>query len=185
MTQSTKNALNKIKSQVAECSKCELHKTRLNTVFGEKDYNAKIMIIGEGPGANEDKTGRPFVGRAGKLLDEVLHNYGLSREKGVFISNIVKCRPPENRKPKMKEIECCLPYLTEQIRLINPLLIILLGLTAAKSYLNLEDQMKNIRGKLMIVDGRNIMVTYHPAAILRNPNLKKFLEQDIQKASEL
>ncbi|MFP4604726.1 MAG: uracil-DNA glycosylase family protein [Bacteroidales bacterium] len=185
MTKSNKDSLNKIKSEVASCTKCELHKTRLNTVFGEKDYNAQIIIIGEGPGANEDKTGRPFVGRAGKLLDEVLFKYGLSREKGVFITNIVKCRPPENRKPKKKEIECCLPYLKEQIRLINPRLIILLGLTAAKSYLGIDEQMKNIRGEIITVDGRNIMVTYHPAAILRNPNLRNFLEQDIHKASEL
>ncbi|MFO8234499.1 MAG: uracil-DNA glycosylase [Bacteroidales bacterium] len=185
MDKNNTKLLNQIKDQVSICTKCPLHETRKNAVFGEMDYNAKIMIVGEGPGANEDKTGRPFVGRAGKLLDEILHKYGLSREDGVFISNIIKCRPPKNRQPKKPEIEQCLPYLEEQIRLINPKLIILLGLTAVKSYLDTDDQMKNIRGNIITRKTRNIMASYHPAAILRNPNLRSLLEQDIKKVSKL
>ena len=179
----TTTQLDSIKEQVLSCKKCDLHKTRLNAVFGEHDYSAKIMIVGEGPGANEDKQGRPFVGRAGKLLDEILHKYGLSREKGVFISNIVKCRPPENRLPRKKEINACFSYLEEQIELINPKIIVLLGLTAAKSFMGLKEQMKGIRGKEMEKKGKTVIVTYHPAAILRNPNLREFLEKDIEKVS--
>jgi DNA polymerase len=175
--------LNRIQSQVIHCKKCSLHKTRQNAVFGESDYQAGIMIIGEAPGANEDKQGRPFVGRAGRLLDEILEKYDMNREKGVFISNIVKCRPPENRLPKKNEIETCIPYLEKQIELINPEVIVLLGLTAARSFMGLKEQMKEIRGKEMEKDGKKVMVTYHPAAILRNPNLRPFLEKDIEKVS--
>jgi DNA polymerase len=157
----------------------------MNAVFGEADLEASVMIIGEGPGANEDKLGRPFVGRAGKLLDQVLEKYQLTRQEGVFISNIVKCRPPENRLPRKIEIDTCLPYLEEQIKLINPKIIVLLGLTAVKSYLGLKEQMKELRGKTIEKEGKKIMVTYHPAAILRNPNLRPLLEQDIQKVSSM
>jgi DNA polymerase len=185
MNKKYQDELNEIKQQVLGCTKCELHKTRINSVFGESDYQAKIMIIGEGPGANEDKLGRPFVGRAGKLLDEILDKYGLSRDDGVFISNIVKCRPPSNRLPKKQEINECLPYLERQIDLIGPKIIILLGLTAVKSFLGRKDQMKDIRGKILELDGRKIMPTYHPAAILRNQNLRTYLEEDIEKVSNI
>jgi len=179
------SAFNALHSGVIECTQCPLHETRINAVFGEGDINADILIIGEGPGANEDKLGRPFVGRAGKLLDEVLGNYGLSREQGVFIANIVKCRPPNNRVPKKLEVNTCIPYLEKQIELLNPKIILLLGLTAVKSFLGIEEQMKAIRGVEKSNNGRTVMATYHPAAILRNPKLKKFLEEDIQKVAHI
>lgn len=177
--------LNELKSKVLSCTRCPLHETRLNAVFGEGDYQANILIIGEGPGANEDKLGRPFVGRAGKLLDEVLGTYNLTRKEGVFIANIVKCRPPKNRVPRKKEVETCIPYLEEQIRLINPKIIVLLGLTAVKSFLGIDEQMKAIRGQKKQKNGQTVIATYHPAAILRNPNLRPLLEEDIQEISRL
>ncbi len=173
-----------IRNQVVNCKKCILHKSRQNAVFGESDLSARIVIIGEAPGANEDKQGRPFVGRAGKLLDEILEKYGLNRQKGVFISNIVKCRPPENRLPRKQEIDSCFPYLEKQISLINPEIIVLLGLTAARSFMGLQEQMKEIRGKEMEKNGRKVIVTYHPAAILRNPNFRPILEKDLETVSK-
>ena len=179
------STFNQLRSDVIECIQCPLHETRINAVFGEGDNNASILIVGEGPGANEDKQGKPFVGRAGKLLDEVLENYGLSREKGVFIANIVKCRPPKNRVPRKSEVERCFPYLEKQIELLNPKIILLLGLTAVKSFLGIEEQMKEIRGVEKSKDGRKVMATYHPAAILRNPKLRELLEEDIQKIAQI
>jgi len=178
-------SMEKLKSEVIKCTKCSLHETRMNAVFGEGDYKANILIIGEGPGANEDKQGRPFVGRGGKLLDEVLSKYGLSREEGIFIANIVKCRPPNNRVPKKKEVNKCIPYLEKQIHMVNPKIILLLGLTAVKSFLGIEEQMKEIRGKKKEKDGKKVMATYHPAAILRNPNLRELFEEDIKKVSQI
>jgi DNA polymerase len=185
MNKKDQSTFNQLYSDVVKCTQCPLHETRINAVFGEGDINAEILIIGEGPGANEDKQGRPFVGRAGKLLDEVLGNYGLSREKGVFIANIVKCRPPQNRVPKKSEVNTCFPYLEKQIELLNPKIILLLGLTAVKSFLGIEEQMKTIRGVENSKDGRKVMATYHPAAILRNPNLRDLLEEDINKIAIL
>jgi len=179
------SSLEKLKSEVIKCTRCSLHKTRINAVFGEGDYNADILIIGEGPGANEDKQGRPFVGRGGKLLDEVLAKYGLNREAGVFIANIVKCRPPNNRVPKKDEVNTCIPYLEEQIQMIDPKIILLLGLTAVKSFLGIDEQMKEIRGKEKEKDGKTVMATYHPAAILRNPNLRSWFEEDIKKVNQI
>lgn len=183
MAGNTISKLETLKKQVITCTRCGLHETRNKAVFGEGDYKADILIIGEGPGANEDKLGRPFVGRAGKLLDEILEQNKLTREQGVFIANIVKCRPPKNRVPRKKEIETCFPYLEQQIELIDPSIIVLLGLTAVKSFLGIEEQMKVLRGKKMERDGRTVMATYHPAAILRNPNLRGLLEEDIQQIS--
>ncbi len=185
MNKKARSTFNQLHSKVIECTQCPLHASRTNAVFGEGDINANILIIGEGPGANEDKQGRPFVGRAGKLLDEVLGNYGLSREKGVFIANIVKCRPPGNRVPRKTEVNTCFPYMEKQIELLNPKMILLLGLTAVKTFLGIEEQMKVIRGVEKSKDGRTVMGTYHPAAILRNPNLRNLLEEDIQKVSQI
>ena len=158
MAKNNNNAsLEKLKSEVIKCTKCSLHETRINAVFGEGDYNANILIIGEGPGANEDKQGRPFVGRGGKLLDEVLSKYALNRESGVFIANIVKCRPPNNRVPKKDEVNTCIPYLEKQIQLINPKIILLLGLTAVKSFTGIDEQMKEIRGKEYEKDRKSVV----------------------------
>ena len=155
----TIDQLEKIRASVKDCTRCPLHEQRNQAVFGEGPWDARIMIIGEGPGAKEDELGRPFVGRAGKLLDKLLEKQGFSREKNVFIANIVKCRPPKNRVPHKKEIESCYPYLKEQIDLINPDIILLLGATAVKSYRgeSLKDKMSDIRGRWSHENGRMVI----------------------------
>ena len=179
-----KDALEKLKAQVLTCKQCPLHKKRIQAVFGEGSYDARIFIIGEGPGAIEDQLGRPFVGRAGKFLDHILEKYGLSRNSNVFISNIVKCRPPENRIPTTHEINSCFPYLKQQIELINPHILVLLGSTALKSFMGTHDKISELRGQWMEINGRLLLPTFHPAAGLRNPAYKKALEKDIQKLSD-
>jgi len=172
--------LKQIKKQVLGCTACPLHQERNLAVFGEGPWESRIMVIGEGPGANEDKLGRPFVGRAGKLLDQMLEKQDLSRGKNVFIANIVKCRPPQNRVPHKKEVETCFPYLREQIRLINPEIILLLGATAMRSYWgSLDEKVSDIRGKWHREAGRLVMPTFHPAAVFRNRNYQEYIEQDL------
>lgn len=158
----TSNQLDLIAEQVRGCQLCKLHACRLNAVAGGPNPRARIMVIGEGPGRNEDETGQPFVGMAGRFLDTLFARAGLSRED-VFITNVVKCRPPENRAPEPDEVAACAPYLTAQIAAVDPLLIILLGGTAAKAVLGLK-QIAADHGKLMERDGRNYFVAYHPAA---------------------
>jgi DNA polymerase len=142
------------------------------------------MLIGEGPGAREDATGRPFVGPAGKLLDEILAAIGISRQS-VFIANIVKCRPPQNRKPLPDEVAACLPYLHRQIALIAPKVIVALGGTAAESLLGVRKSIGELRGAVHALDGIPVIVTYHPAALLRNPNWKKPTWDDVRIARQL
>jgi DNA polymerase len=172
--------LEKLKSQAKNCKKCPLHSNRTNAVFGEGPYDAPVFIIGEAPGAREDMEGRPFVGRAGKLLDELLEKNGLSRKDNVFIGNIVKCRPPDNRVPGKKEVNSCFPYLEKQITLINPQILVLLGATALNSFLGKDKKISELRGTWSEINGRLLFVAYHPAAALRNPAYKKLLEQDLQ-----
>jgi len=173
--------LDKLKSEVAICTKCELHKGRTNSVFGEGPYDAAIMCIGEGPGYYEDQQGRPFVGRSGKLLDKILDVCGFNRKEHVFIGNIVKCRPPNNRDPLPEERETCLPYLYKQIDLIDPKIIILLGATALKGLIDKNAKISKVRGTWMEWNNRLVMPTYHPSALLRNPNLKKDAWEDYKK----
>jgi DNA polymerase len=161
-----------------------LHESRIQAVFGEGPWDAPIFIVGEGPGAAEDEAGRPFVGRAGKLLDELLSRYGLSRNENVFIGNVVKCRPPKNRIPSRKEVKTCFPYLEKQIALINPRIIVLLGSTALKSFYDPGDKITLSRGQWKEDRGRLIMPTYHPAAIFRNPSYKTFIESDLKTVAE-
>jgi len=178
-------ALEQIQKQVTGCKKCPLHQERLNAVFGEGPWDAPIMVIGEGPGANEDKQGLPFVGRAGKLLDQLLEQQGLSRKENVFIANIVKCRPPKNRVPKKPEVEACFPYLTRQIQLIDPSIIVLLGATAIKSYRGeLKEKISDVRGKWSREDGRMVMATFHPAAVFRNRTYQGYIEADLKTIAE-
>ena len=154
-------------TQVKDCTKCRLSQTRLHTVFGEGDVDAKIFFIGEGPGETEDKTGRPFVGRAGQLLDKMIAAMGLSRSQ-VFIANIVKCRPPENRVPAPDEVATCTPYLVKQLEIIRPAAIVTLGLPAVKYML--EDAkltMGRTRGVWQMWRGIKLMPTYHPSYVLR------------------
>jgi DNA polymerase len=170
--------------QVMSCTKCELSKTRTKVVFGGGKRDADLLFIGEAPGEKEDLQGEPFVGRAGQLLDKILAAIQLTRNQ-VFIANILKCRPPQNRTPHAGEIEQCEPYLLNQIDLIQPKLIVCLGLTAAKTLLRIESPLREMRDKIYTYHGVNVIVTYHPSALLRNPNLKKFAWEDFQKIQKL
>jgi DNA polymerase len=154
-------------NEVRGCRKCRLCETRTQTVFGEGDVDAKIFFIGEGPGENEDITGRPFVGKAGQLLDKMIAAMGLSREQ-VFIANIVKCRPPNNRVPAPDEVAACTPYLVRQLELIRPQVIVTLGLPSTKYMLQVNSTMGKLRGQWQSWRGIKLMPTFHPAYILRS-----------------
>jgi uracil-DNA glycosylase family 4 len=169
----------KFMRQIKECGNCPLKDTRKHFVFGEGNEHADIMFIGEAPGAEEDRTGRPFVGRAGQLLNKLLGHIKVKRED-VFITNILKCRPPNNRDPLTEEVEECLPYLHRQIELIQPKIIVALGRIAAQNLLHTTSPLKQLREKLWQYKGVNLIVTYHPAAILRNMGLLDTAIQDFK-----
>ncbi len=163
---------------VITCTRCELHKTRKRTVFGVGDARAQWMFVGEAPGADEDAQGEPFVGRAGQLLNAMLFAMGLKREE-VFIANVLKCRPPGNRDPQPDEVECCEPYLLRQIMLIQPKLIVALGRHAAHSLLKTETPLARLRGQRLDYHGTPLIVTYHPAYLLRSPGEKRKAWEDL------
>ena len=156
-----------LKAAVSGCVKCGLHKTRSNTVFGVGDENADWMLIGEAPGAEEDRLGDPFVGQAGKLLDNMLAAIGLSRRKNVYIANVLKCRPPGNRNPTPEEVAQCSPHLLQQIELIKPKLIVAMGRFAAQTLLETGASISSLRGRVHRYAGVPLIVTYHPAYLLR------------------
>tara|TARA_B100000579_G_scaffold181117_1_gene147589 strand:+ start:143 stop:820 length:678 start_codon:yes stop_codon:yes gene_type:complete len=158
--------------EIKNCLKCDLGKTRKNFVFGVGDFNASLLLVGEAPGEQEDLSGEPFVGRAGKLLDKMLTAINRSRENDVFICNVLKCRPPDNRDPSKEEISKCEPYLVNQIDLIQPKLIVALGRVAGKTLLGVDKSLKDMRNTIHSYHGTNLIVTYHPAALLRNSNWK-------------
>jgi len=162
-----------LKKICLDCKQCALSKTRTNVVFGRGNPNTKIFIIGEGPGHNEDMEGLAFVGRAGKILDAAFQSVGIDTNRDCYISNIVKCRPPNNRKPQNEEIESCSTWLDQQINLINPKIIVLAGSTAVESYLNIKEPISTIRGKWIERDGRKVMPIFHPSYLLRNPSKEK------------
>ncbi len=166
------------KSQ-CDCQECALSKTRTNIVFGEGDANANLFIIGEAPGAQEDASGRPFVGRSGDLLTKMLSAIGIQREKS-FISNVVKCRPPNNRDPKPEEVKSCIPLLHKQLEQIKPKALLLLGKVAAKHLLGLDDKMEDLRTKVHSFQGVPTFITYHPSALLRKNAWKKLAWIDLQ-----
>ena len=157
-----------IKAEVAQCTACVLHVKRRNAVFGVGDENADWMFIGEGPGADEDALGDPFVGQAGKLLDNMLAAIELARGQNVYIANVVKCRPPGNRNPEPEEADRCEPFLQRQIELVKPKLIIALGRVAALNLLDREASIASLRGKVLDYKGTPLLITYHPAYLLRN-----------------
>ncbi|QOJ24354.1 MAG: uracil-DNA glycosylase [Gammaproteobacteria bacterium] len=159
---------NQLKLAVSQCVACPLSQTRTQTVFGVGDENADWLFIGEGPGAREDEIGEPFVGQAGKLLDQMLAAIQLKRGERVYIANIVKCRPPNNRNPTSNEARQCEPYLTRQIALIKPKLIVALGKVAAQNLLDRDDSISSLRGKVHEYSGIPLIVTYHPAYLLRS-----------------
>jgi len=175
----TNNNLNLFYNEIKNCTKCTLSKSRTQLVFGEGDPNADIVIVGEAPGKNEDLKGEPFVGRGGKLLDKILAAINLNR-KEVFVLNVLKCRPPENRDPKPQEISECEPYLKKQLQLIKPKLIVALGRIAAMTLLRTKDSLTNMRNKIHKYENIDLIVTYHPAALLRNPNFKKPTWEDFK-----
>ena len=169
---------------VAACTKCRLCEARTNTVPGEGAEHARLVVVGEGPGKTEDETGRPFVGKAGELLTKILSAIGLAREQ-VYICNVVKCRPPENRTPQYDEIAACVPYLFRQIELLAPSVILAMGNTAAQTILNTKQSLGALRSKVHRFRGIPVIVTYHPAALLRNPNWKKPTWDDVRIAHRL
>jgi DNA polymerase len=172
--------LEEIARQVGVCVKCPLHKGRTRTVPGQGCAAPEIMFVGEGPGYEEDQQGLAFVGRAGQLLTKIIEAMGLTRDQ-VFIGNIVKCRPPENRKPLPDEMRACLPYLRRQIQLLNPKIIVALGATAVQGLLEIETAgITRMRGKWLNYNGIDLMPTYHPAYLLRNPTVKKDVWEDMK-----
>ncbi len=186
--------LNELKEKIINCSKCPLGKTRLNAVFGSGSAYADIMFVGEGPGYQEDHEGQPFIGRAGNLLTKIIEAMHYTRDS-VYIANIVKCHPmqnPENpelrsndRPPTPQEMSACHPYLDEQIKIINPKVIVTLGASSTRALLKTEELMGKLRGNFHEYNGIKLMPTYHPAALLRNPNLKKDVWQDMKKVMAL
>lgn len=171
--------------EVRVCKKCRLCETRTNTVFGEGTADAEVMFIGEGPGQTEDETGRPFVGRAGEMLNKWIAAMGLKRES-VYIANIVKCRPPGNREPAIDEVETCTPYLERQIDIIRPKVIVTLGRPATQYMLQTKNSMGNMRGQWHDWRGIKLLPTYHPAYVLRSYNepTRRAVWDDLQKVME-
>ena len=176
--------LAEFREEIQDCTRCELSQTRHHFVFGDGNPHADLMFIGEAPGEQEDLQGIPFVGRAGKLLDDILKAIDLTREQ-VFIANVLKCRPPNNRDPKTEEIELCEPYLKRQIELIQPKLIVALGRISATTLLRSKDSLGHMRGKVYSYHGTDMVVTYHPAALLRNPNWKRPAWEDFKKIRDM
>lgn len=167
-------------NSICLCQECPLASTRNNFVFGVGDPNADLMLIGEAPGEKEDQRGEPFVGKSGKLLDKILRAINKSRNEGVYIANVLKCRPPDNRDPLASEVDKCEPYLLRQIKLIKPKLIVSLGRVSGKTLLKTDIPLKEMRSTLHDYHGIPLKVTYHPAALLRNPNFKKDAWEDFQ-----
>ncbi|HOD53500.1 MAG TPA: uracil-DNA glycosylase [Candidatus Cloacimonadota bacterium] len=180
-TKSDEIGLQKIREKLLNCNRCILAKSRLKLVYGEGHQSARIMLIGEGPGAEENISGRPFIGEAGKLLTKMLQAININREQ-VYITNVVKCRPPGNRNPNPDEISQCMPFLFQQIRIIKPQVILLLGKVATISLLHENKNMDQYRNEQPFeFEGIPVWITYHPSALLRNPDLKKLAWVDLQK----
>lgn len=172
--------LDSLKKEALSCAKCDLSKTRKHVVFGAGSLKAKLMFVGEAPGREEDLQGLPFVGRAGKLLTKIIESIGLKRED-VYIANILKCRPPDNRNPLPTEIMTCEDYLIRQIELIKPRVICALGKFAAQTLLRSQEPISRIRGKFYDYHGAKLIPTFHPAYLLRNPNEKRSVWEDMKK----
>ncbi len=174
-----------LQNEVKSCEQCSLHKTRTQTVFGVGDSKADWLFIGEAPGMDEDLQGEPFVGRAGGLLNEIFFSIGLSREE-IFIANILKCRPPQNRDPLASEVAQCLPYLERQIQHINPMIIIAVGRVAAQNLLQTDKTMSQLRGRIHSFGAKKtpLVVIYHPAYLLRSPSQKFKAWEDLTLAKQ-
>lgn len=174
--------MKKLENQIRSCTRCDLYKSRKHALLGEGASNAPIFIIGEAPGGVEDNTGRPFMGKSGKLLDKMLNYCGFNRQEHVFLSNIIRCRPPQNRVPTTKEINGCIQYLYRQIELVNPQMIVTLGATAIKQLMNDKNiKITKMHGTWLDFRGRLLMPVYHPSALLRNSNLEKETLADFEQ----
>ena len=174
-------ALQLIRDEIGDCTRCALHKGRNKLVFADGSPNARLMFVGEGPGADEDAQGLPFVGRAGQLLNNMISAMGLKREE-VYIANVVKCRPPQNRTPEPDEANTCSPFLFQQIDVVQPEVLVALGATAATYLLGARQPLAGLRGRIHKVRGAKLIVTYHPAYLLRDPRQKKEAWADLQIA---
>ena len=172
-------ALNVIREDIGDCTRCRLSKGRKQIVFGVGNIDADIMFVGEGPGADEDEQGEPFVGRAGQLLNNMITAMGIRRED-VYIANVVKCRPPGNRTPERDECDTCGPFLMQQIETVKPKIVVALGAVAAKYLLGINDSMTNLRGRIYDFKDTKLAVTYHPAYLLRDPRQKAEAWKDLQ-----
>jgi len=176
----TVESLEAIRKDLGDCRRCKLHQSRKHIVFGDGNPEARLVFVGEGPGHEEDVQGLPFVGRAGQLLTKIINAIDLSRED-VYICNIIKCRPPGNRNPERDEIESCLPFLRRQLKSIRPQYICALGTFAAQTLLQTKTPISKLRGTFHPYQGIQLMPTYHPAFLLRNPNKKRDVWEDVQK----
>jgi uracil-DNA glycosylase family 4 len=176
-------SLEAIREDIGDCTRCKLHEQRKNIVFGEGNPRAKLVFIGEGPGAEEDATGRPFVGRAGQLLDKIIVAIGLKRED-VYIANVVKCRPPGNRTPERDEVETCEQFVFRQIALINPRVIVALGSPAFQCLMRTRESISRARGEFRDLNGVKVMPTFHPAFLLRSPDKKREVWDDMKKVRD-
>ena len=171
--------LQTLRSVAESCTRCGLHTTRTKVVFADGSDSARVLCVGEAPGANEDATGLPFVGRAGKLLDKLLLSVGFARAD-VFICNVLKCRPPGNRNPSPEEIELCSPFMLRQVELVSPSVIVAFGTFAAQTLLGTRESLRRLRGRTHLYRGYPLVVTYHPAALLRNPGWTRPAWEDLQ-----
>lgn len=176
-------ALKKVEAEAMACTKCPLHETRTHVVFGVGNPDADLMFVGEAPGRDEDLQGEPFVGRAGQLLTRIIEAIGMKRSE-VYIGNILKCRPPNNRSPLPTEMVTCMPYLRKQIRLIQPKIICALGGIAMQGLLKTQERIGALRGKFQDFDGTKLMPTFHPAYLLRNPNDKRKVWEDMKQVRD-
>jgi len=176
--------LKKLRDEIGDCKLCRLHKTRTHLVFGVGNPDAKLMFIGEGPGRDEDLQGEPFVGKAGQLLTKIIQAMGFKRSE-VYIANIIKCRPPENRNPEPDEIIACSPFLLKQIEIIRPKAIICLGKFAAQTMLETYEPITRLRGRMGEYKGIPVMPTFHPAYLLRNPEAKRLVWEDVKKVVKI
>jgi uracil-DNA glycosylase len=174
------DSLERICGELAGCTRCKLHRRRTNIVFGVGNPHAELVFVGEGPGHDEDVQGIPFVGRAGQLLNQMIQAMGLRRDD-LYIANVVKCRPPENRTPEKDEISTCMPFLLRQLSNINPKVIVCLGSVAAQALLNTNKSISHFRGQWLDFRGAKLMATYHPAYLLRNPHAKPEVWADLKK----
>ncbi|UCH81178.1 MAG: uracil-DNA glycosylase [Nitrospiraceae bacterium] len=183
MSRDNARALQELREELGECTRCKLHKERKNIVYGEGSSDARLMFIGEGPGRDEDMQARPFVGEAGKLLTRLIEKMGMKREN-VYIANIVKCRPPYNRDPEENEIAACKPFVERQIEIIKPKVIMSLGRVSAQSILGMKMPISRMRGNFFSFHDIALMPTFHPAYLLRNPKDKWLVWDDAQKVLE-